>query len=299
MFSGHLKMKLQDLSYKENLIANFIMANRASASSMTSYEIAEGAGVAQSAVMRFSKKLGYSSFKELQVDLMYDDPDDSNEVSPEEDTVTTVEKIQRAYQQSVEEMLRLNRGDVLEQIAGAIYRAHRLLCFGAETSLVMARLFSDHMSEIGKDSHASSDLFDSAGFIKNMGPNDLLLIVSASGETLSCVKVAELAKKYSVPMVSITGPHANTVRSMADYELVSSDYKVFTNMVVINNRCSQMFLLECLFLLVWKHNPIEFNKKIQELNQNLDSVAGWPMKTKRDAFAGDAHRITSDGKQKV
>lgn len=280
MFTKKLKMNLQDLSYNENLIANFIMSNKETAASMTSYDIAKNARVAQTSVIRFAKKLGYQSFKELQVDLLYDDPSDvdSGEVDPEEESILTIEKVKNAYQTTTDEMLKLNRMEMLDTVADVIYQANRVLCFGSETSIIMAKLLSDHLVEMGKDSSASNNAFDSLNSIRNMQEHDVLFMVSASGETIQSVKVAGVAKRNNVKIVLLTGPHQSTLRKMADYILVSSEYKLYTNMLIINNRCSQMFLIECLFLLIWKKNPKDFNEQIRELNYDMDSVAGWPIK---------------------
>ena len=57
-------------------------------------------------------------------------------------------------------------------------------------------------------------------------------------------------------------------------------------MLNITNRCSQMFIVEMLFLLIWKYNPKEFEKNIQDMNFDLDTVAGWPMKKETSKYKG-------------
>lgn len=301
MFSNKLKMKLKDLTYNENLIANYIMSNRQSASSMTSYDIAKNARVAQTAVIRFAKKLGYSSFKELQIDLLYDDFSDGNsgEVNPDEDSVVTIDKVKSAYQSTTEEMLCLNRVENLDEVADIIYNSNKILCFGAETSITMAKLLSDHLVEMGKESYASNNAFDSVSIIHNMNENDVLFMVSASGETIQSVKVANVAKRNNIKIILLTGPHDSSLKRIADYVLITSEYKLYTNMLIINNRCSQMFLIECLFLLIWKKNPINFNEQIRQMNYDLDSVAGWPIREEKNLKKGSGRRMVENHKQDI
>lgn len=300
MFTNRVKLKLQDLNYSDNLIANYIMSNKQFASSMTSYEIAKNARVAQTTVIRFAKKLGYNSFKELQLDLLYDDnTNQSGEVDPNEASILTIDKIKSAYHSTTDEMLRLNRVEKLDEIADIIYRANKILCFGSETSITMAKLFSDHLVEMGKESYASNNSYDSVNVIRNMNENDVLFIVSASGETIQSVKVATIAKKYRIKIVLLTGPHKSTLKKMADYLLVSSEYKLYTNMLIINNRCSQMFLIECLFLLIWKKDSVGHDNQIQLFNYDLDCVVGWPIREEKKKTKQVGRRIVESNKNDI
>lgn len=280
MFTVKLRQNLEKLSYNENLIANYLLANRASISSMTSYEIAKNAQVAQTSVIRFAKKIGYASFKDLQIDLLMDEENenDSGHINPKENSVETIGKLQKAYESTLKEVLRFNAIENLETIVNVIYNAEKILCFGAETSTVIAKLFSDHIQEIGKESLCSVTNFDCIGYLRNMKKTDVLFLVSASGETQDTIQIARAAERYGIKIVALTGSHESTLKSIADYSLISSDYKVYTNMLNITNRCSQMFLVETLFLLMWKKDPDRFEKNVQGINYDLDSVAGWPMK---------------------
>ena len=65
MFQVKLKSVYNDLTKSEKKIANFIMKNFERTKTMTSYDISKKVNVGQATVIRFSKKLGYSSFNEL------------------------------------------------------------------------------------------------------------------------------------------------------------------------------------------------------------------------------------------
>ena len=65
MFQVKLKSVYNDLTKSEKKIANFIMKNFEKTKTMTSYDISKKVNVGQATVIRFSKKLGYSSFNEL------------------------------------------------------------------------------------------------------------------------------------------------------------------------------------------------------------------------------------------
>ena len=155
MFTVKLRENIQKLSYNENLLANYILSNRQSISSMTSYDIAKKAGIAQTSVIRFAKKIGYNSFKDLQLDLLTDENNYGDGcIDPQESTNQTFDRLKDSYCSTLEEVLRFNNLDKFNEVAKVLYDANKIVCYGNETSYVIAKLFSDHMLEIGKDSLA-------------------------------------------------------------------------------------------------------------------------------------------------
>lgn len=283
MFIVKLRKNIHKLSYNENLLANYLLANRQTISSMTSYDIAKQAGVAQTSVIRFAKKIGYDSFKDLQVDLLMDENIyDDGRIDPKESTSQTFDRLKNSYSSTLDEVLRFNGLEEFDKISKVLHDAEKVVCYGYETSYVIAKLFSDHLLEIGKDSNSFANAFDCVGAIRNMKKTDVVFLVSASGETKETIQIARAAQKYHVTIVSLTGSHDSTLKKSSSYSLITSDYKIYTNMLNITNRCSQMFIVEMLFLLIWKYNPKEFEKNIQDMNFDLDTVAGWPMKKEKE-----------------
>lgn len=293
MFTVRLRENIQKLSYNENLLANYILSNRQSISSMTSYDIAKKAGIAQTSVIRFAKKIGYNSFKDLQLDLMMDENNYGDGcIDPQESTNQTYDRLKDSYRSTLEEVLRFNNLDKFDEVAKVLYDAKKIVCYGYETSYVIAKLFSDHMLEIGKDSLAFTNSFECVGSLRNMKNTDIIFLVSASGETKETIQIAKAAEKYGVTIVSLTGSHDSTLKNVSSYSLITSDYKIYTDMLNITNRCSQMFIVEMLFLLIWKYNPKEFEKNIQDMNFDLDTVAGWPMKKETSKYKGRKNLLT-------
>ncbi|MDU6524880.1 MAG: MurR/RpiR family transcriptional regulator, partial [Enterococcus sp.] len=66
---SHMKSMQREMSAAEKKIYGFIRENSEKASSMTANEIAEAAGTSAPTVVRFSKKMGYSSLTDLKIEL--------------------------------------------------------------------------------------------------------------------------------------------------------------------------------------------------------------------------------------
>lgn len=94
MFFAKLKSIYPTLTYSETKVADYILANRQdSLEEATSSELASLLGVSQSTIIRFSKKMGYKSFKNMILDLSRSgDDDEIEEIQLKDSTVATNEK---------------------------------------------------------------------------------------------------------------------------------------------------------------------------------------------------------------
>lgn len=69
MYQEKLKQVRNELTQTEKIIADFFQNHSLEARSFTSYQLADRLNIGQSTIIRFSKKLGYRSFRELLEDL--------------------------------------------------------------------------------------------------------------------------------------------------------------------------------------------------------------------------------------
>ena len=69
MYQEKLKQVQNELTQTEKIIADFFQNHSLEARSFTSYQLADRLNIGQSTIIRFSKKLGYRSFRELLEDL--------------------------------------------------------------------------------------------------------------------------------------------------------------------------------------------------------------------------------------
>ncbi|MGL4382274.1 MAG: MurR/RpiR family transcriptional regulator, partial [Bacilli bacterium] len=72
MIQTRLKLATKKLTNSEKKVAEYIINNPQPFRTMTSYELASVLDVGQSTIIRFSQKLGYDSFKMLQLDVQSD-----------------------------------------------------------------------------------------------------------------------------------------------------------------------------------------------------------------------------------
>lgn len=276
MFFVNLKRALPTLTHSENRIAVCLTDNPVKLEGLTSYELAKRAGVGQSTIIRFSQKLGYRTFKDLIDDILENDADtlENSSISAEEDTVETVEKLRRSYVSTLDEILRYNPIQVIEQAVDAFYGAKRVFCYGAQSSNSLARLFANRLMEIGIEAYNTGNTFSAYSFIQRMQSNDVAFFISGSGESQTTIRLAGLAAERKARIICITGTQDSTLKSMAEISLCSPEYIIYTNLKSVTNRCSQLYLMDCLYLNLWKKAPDIFNESVARVDERFRNEFG-------------------------
>lgn len=269
MFVVNLKRALPTFTHSENRIATYLTDNLSALEDLTSYDLAKKAGVGQSTIIRFSQKLGYKSFKDMVDDILDDDADGlkSSSIDANEGTVETVEKLKHGYEAALDEILKYNPVDIIDAIVDKIYNAGKVFCFGAQSSNFFAALFVNRLLEIGMEAYNTEDTFRAFSIIRKMKPGDVAFFVSSSGESEVTLRLARVAKEHGIAVVCITGLQDSTLKSLSDYYMCGAEYVVYTSLKSVTNRCSQLFLIDCLYLNLWKKASDRFNQNIVEVDE--------------------------------
>ena len=135
------------------------MKNFEKTKTMTSYDISKKVNVGQATVIRFSKKLGYSSFNELINSINKLDQEDILEknISLGDDIATTNTKIANQYIDVIKLTLELNPVYVFEEVIEAIIAAERIVVLGIGNSAIVSTDFVNNLARVGMNAFTNLD----------------------------------------------------------------------------------------------------------------------------------------------
>ncbi|QQO08529.1 MurR/RpiR family transcriptional regulator [Breznakiella homolactica] len=278
MFTIKLRKADGILTYKEQLIAKYLLNyNQYDYSLLTSSSLAEDLNISQATVIRFSQKLGYTSFKEMVLDIRESAAlSFEGNISQNDSGYVMMEKIKALYTSSIDDVVKLNSAELIESTASAIASAKTVFCFGVRSSACIAFIMRNRLATIGINAAGTEDSFLSQSISRNLGKEDILFIVSVSGETSQAVRAVQMARRNGCKIVSMTGNHQNSIRDMADYALLLPEYAVFTKVFSLNNKCPQIFLIDSLFLTILKKDSDDYQKNIREINETVSEIPEGP-----------------------
>ncbi|RLF61476.1 MAG: 6-phospho-3-hexuloisomerase [Thermoplasmata archaeon] len=99
--------------------------------------------------------------------------------------------------------------DDLNRIVNEIKSAKRIFVVGAGSSKLVGYIFANRLFHAGYEVHVMEE-----STLPFLTKEDLIVVISGSGETLLCVKLAEASKKIGCRVISITS-HPESRLAMA------------------------------------------------------------------------------------
>ena len=273
MFFAKLKSIYPTLTYSETKVADYILANRQdSLEEATSSELASLLGVSHSTLIRFSKKMGYKSFKNMILDLSRSgDDDEIEEIQLKDSTVATNEKIKNHFSKVIDIAFDLNDSSSIDAAVNALYHASHVFCFGYLGTSAMALHLNWMLTEMGILSYYSEDPLAIANRLAFCPKNSLLVLFSKSGQTKAVIEVARTAKKFGVPIIGITNMAKNDLSPYLDIWLKTMYSSAKTRFLSYTELSSHLFLIDALILNLYKKDFSRFKHAVsiyQEISRS-------------------------------
>lgn len=196
-------------SDNEKYVCHYLTGHYRECSKMTVEEFAARCNVSKTLLVRFAKKLGLSGYSELKARVKIELQEKNSNVGGLLQTVTD------SYHKMMDD---LNRRDLISFFE-KLYVAKRVFIYGSGSSQAraaseMKRIFLPAKEMIHLHGH---DLL--YALQKTATPNDLVIIISLSGESERVVELASILRTSHIPTVSIMGLRKNTLASLCEENL--------------------------------------------------------------------------------
>lgn len=289
MFSSQINKCQDKLTGTEQVIAKYLSQKYSGGKDnkmMSSEQIARNVGCGQATVVRFAQKLGYSSFKNMMLDLINESFFmGEGDYQLEEDVRQTASKLQYQYEQSIIEVMKQNTDEEINNAVNILSNARQIICYGIRTSSSMVSILYYRLMETGCNTIYSENYQYAASFVYNMNSSDVLFMVSVSGQTEETMKLAEIAHKRGGKVITITGSKGNELAKISDIGLKSAEYDVHTNKFNLVNRTSELFLIDLLFIRLWRTNESKMIKRTEAFSNEINTLSS------RDVLLNGTYRL--------
>lgn len=270
-----LDNKLTDV---EKRIAAYILAYPEEVISATAKEIGEQTQSSAPSVVRFIKKIGYSSVNEFKLSInseknekreqKYDDVNlaDSFEV--------TKRKLCNNAILTLEETSEVLKQEQIKTIVHLLEEKEVLFVFGIGASSMIAEDIYQKWGRIGKIIFFEKDLHILSAMLSSHQANSAIWLVSNSGQTREVIKAAQIAKKINIPIIAQTMLGKNPLSKLADHLIQTSIPKeAFLRSAATNSLVAQLLVVDTIFYSFLQNNEQYFEKiynsrkLIEEINR--------------------------------
>lgn len=217
----------EELSVNEKKITDFVLNNSALIRDYSSQNLAASVGVSQSSIIKFSQKLGYTGFTGLKLAIHEavvkgsngNGEEQSQEHDENENSIQA--RIYRVKREALLSTMELNEEGHLLSAVELLLKSQRIQIVALGAGSMVARNFSSMLIQLGKSVIAEVDSYIQLSSVATLGPGDLVIVISFSGQSRQMIKITKQAKKAGVSIISLTNHTANPIRSLADIQLLS------------------------------------------------------------------------------
>ncbi|MEK3788949.1 MurR/RpiR family transcriptional regulator [Paenibacillus sp. FSL K6-1230] len=247
-----LQQTLEGLPPQERRIAEIILHTPSEVPGWTINQLALQSGTSPATVTRFCKAFHFKGFPDFKMKLAAEISQPAQETAYQDIVAGNplsriVEAIAANHLASISDTTRLLDMERLEKAVELLCRANRIDLYGMATSSIVAQDFYQKLVRIGKNSTAFADSHMQITSASTLGPEDVALAVSYSGETPETIDALRVAKENGAATLSLTSYGSNTLARTADIPLFSSSLEEGMRRGDMASRIAQLHVIDILF----------------------------------------------------
>lgn len=242
----------------EKKLAQYILDHINEVTLNSAQVLGERVGVSPAAVIRFSKKLGYSGFTAMKVDLAKDEHTEVvnfDDMIQEQDSMETVlKKAENLNTMLQSQAYRLINAESLEKAVQALLPCRTVYLFGISGSGIVCMDLMQKLSRINRRAVYHSDFHDQLAAAAHMTEQDVAIAVSYGGKTNEVNEAMGLAKELGATTIAVTQFKKSPLTRLSDILLYIPSSERDLRLGAIASRNASLIVTDLLYLGLAKHN---------------------------------------------
>ncbi len=229
------------LSKQEKKIANYMFEEKGKVIYKSLQEIAEKINVGEATIVRFVKKIGFSGFQDLKLQIAKED-------FPIIETAYEdyIDNIQANINETVANTKSLIDRKQVDKAVSCIEKAERIFLYGIGSSGIAAMELQNKLLRFGKVTNAFVDSHFQIMSSSITTNKDLIIAISLSGNTQDIVDSLRVAKKNKTRIIAITNHIISPVAQLADYVLLTAGRETLLDGGSLIAKISQLYVIDVL-----------------------------------------------------
>ncbi|MBO0811105.1 MAG: MurR/RpiR family transcriptional regulator [Microlunatus sp.] len=252
-----VRRAVPNLRPAEQRVAQAVLADPAGISESSITSVAKLCNTSETTVLRFCRAIGLAGYPELRIALaraaQWEETDQSSgtpqtgPISATDSLSDVVGKISYADARAITDTARALDLTTLEKVVGAIAGARRLDIYGVGASGLVAADLQLKLHRIGLNCHTWSDIHLALTSAAVLGPEDVALGVSHTGNTVDTVDALRVARKRGATTIALTNYDKSPISEVSDLVLVTAAHESSFRSGAMSSRIAQLALVDCIF----------------------------------------------------
>lgn len=240
----------------EKKIADYMMENKAAVVDMTVGELARASGTSDATVSRFCRRCGFKGFHNLKLTLareVLEDEQKDQSVSNDIDRGDIRQSLQNILANKVAELtetVNMMDADNLEQILSRLENARMVQLAAVGNTIPVAMDGAFKLNQLGIPAVSGEIWETQAAYTFNLGPEDVVLIISNSGSSRRLQSLAQGARENRSTVIVITNNPDSPLARISDYRIVTATREKLLTEEFWFSRVTATAVMEILYLLL-------------------------------------------------
>lgn len=250
-----IRSRAAEMTVAEARICELIQREPAAAAKMTISELAVEAGTSESTVVRMARSLGFSGYRELRLALAVagaaNEPAATTltgDIGRDDDLKVALGKLAAAEESALRTTVRQVDITTLRAVVDTIVNARRVDVYGVGVSGLAATDLCQKLLRIGRDSHAYVEAHLAITSASLLGPGDVALAISHSGEITDVLEPMSLAKEHGATTIAVTSQARSPLARLAQHTLLSAGRSEPLRPGAMASRTSQLLVIDAIFV---------------------------------------------------
>ncbi|EFF41445.1 MurR/RpiR family transcriptional regulator [Mycoplasmopsis alligatoris] len=234
--------------------------------------------VSQPTLTRFAQKIGFLSFRELQIYVAKRVTEINNlptkiKVGPELTVSEIVQNVHTYYEYSIKKTVEAygRNCNSIAEYAKDLLSCEKHIVFGIGNSGMVGEYYAQNLNKIGIFTMAINSIHDFLGFNYLLDKKTHVTLISKSFDTLEICKVRDILEKNNIDY-TIWTKSAKLDRKKAKYMILYDSLNQENRVSAIGSKISSFFLADVVFFyLIFKVDPdlenfYQINNEIKKWN---------------------------------
>jgi DNA-binding MurR/RpiR family transcriptional regulator len=252
-----IRAAVPSLRPSEARIAKLFLADPAGAAGLSIAQVAERCETSTTSVVRFCKRIGYDSYRDLRIDLTREATResigvdsrlvDTKDIDRGDRLDDVVAKIALNETLSIADTATNLDLDALQRAVDVLVGARRIDVFGVGASSVVRLDLQQKLTRIGLTTLGWDDAHSAWTSASVLDSDCVAIAISHSGATKDTLSYVELARKTGARTIVITNFADSPVAIAADIVLTTAARENAFRSGALGSRIAQLMVVDCLF----------------------------------------------------
>lgn len=240
----------------EKKIADYMMEHKAAVVDMTVGELARASGTSDATVSRFCRRCGFKGFHNLKLALareVLEDEQKDLSVTNDIDRGDIRQSLQNILANKVAELtetVNMINPENLERILGKLEHARTVQLAAVGNTIPVAMDGAFKLNQLGIPAVTGEIWETQTAYTFNLGPEDVVLIISNSGASRRLMSMAQGAKDNGCTVIVITNNPDSPLARISDYRIITATREKLLTEEFWFSRVTATAVMEILYLLL-------------------------------------------------